>query len=131
MPNTPTTPASVASQLTDEEILKLAEQYELTASQTVATDSIRNHYTNSAAVLRDYVRLRKLADAVKARVDFDDTITETPYKSEPFQREIISSVGGVVGKSFCPDIATSIAERVNAIEDVRRLLAKAEKGEAE
>lgn len=47
MPNTPTTPASVASRLTDEEILNLAE--------------LQNELGNSSSfsVLRDYVRLRR------------------------------------------------------------------------
>ena len=49
----PTTPASVASRLTDEEILKLSKMAEY------------NFSNDAAAVLRDYVRLRKLANAVK------------------------------------------------------------------
>lgn len=51
MPNNITTPASVAARLTDEEILRLAEMcfYE---------DSSVEEDQQTAAVLRDYVRMR-------------------------------------------------------------------------
>lgn len=56
MANTTATPASVAARLTDEEILNLADICEV-------------YEDNAAAVLRDYVRMRKLANAVKKIVE--------------------------------------------------------------
>ena len=56
--NTPTTPASVASRLTDEEIAEFADTAYIGATNSMQDSVI-------AAVLRDYVRLRKLANAVK------------------------------------------------------------------
>ena len=67
MTNTPTTSASVTARLTDEEILKIACLVEATC---------RFHKT--VAVLRDYVRLRKLANAVIDRIKRYHTNLENP-----------------------------------------------------
>ena len=101
MYNTTTTPASVASRLTDEEIE--------TNARGVLNMAWFSNYEEAgcspekiAAVLRDYVRLRRLENAVKAKVaecSSCDTYNYTEYCRE-------------------------------AIEDIERLLAEAEKGEA-
>ena len=84
MANTQTTPTSVASQLTDEEIEHLidvcdkdADRHEREANvarRYDRCDSMRelNEYAKderlTAAVLRDYVRLRKLENALFERI---------------------------------------------------------------
>ena len=58
-----TTPASVASRLTDEQIESIAESLEHDAENLYGdnTRSFMDDENNAAAVLRDYVRMRKLA----------------------------------------------------------------------
>lgn len=65
--NIPTTPASVASQLTDKEILNLAEQHTRIDSGSLP-QFVVDRCKESAAVLRDYVRLRKLEHALYERI---------------------------------------------------------------
>lgn len=63
MPNAPTTPASVASRLTDEKILKLAKDCDSLVSidnLTGEADYFGHLEELKAALLRDYVRMRKL-----------------------------------------------------------------------
>lgn len=63
MANAPTTPSFVASRLTDEEVLKLAKDCDGLVSTDYATgepDYFGNLEVKKAAVLRDYVRMRKL-----------------------------------------------------------------------
>ena len=109
MPNTNTTPASVASRLTDEEILKNASRVdELSYDGEIGSFGGFSCGDNSpntedvAAVLRDYVRLRRLENAIKAKVS--DCRSCDTYNYTEYCRE--------------------------AIEDIERLLAEAEKGEA-
>lgn len=103
MSNTPTTPASVASRLTDEEILKLAKDCDGLVSTDYATgepDYFGDLEVKKAAVLRDYVRLRKLVDAIgRTVIDCCNLENDDKWKHDA------------------------------AIYDIKRLLAEAEKGE--
>ena len=100
MANTPTTPASVSSRLTDEEILNLADICEV-------------YEDNAAAVLRDYVRLRKLANAVKAKVDAVNRMPSAPLSGGTEDQKIN-------GEKLCA--------KITAFAEISRLLAEAEKG---
>ena len=84
MANTPTTLASVASRLTDEEVSSFARFIDGCAGDNVCTDEeakvfskkaitefhkFELRYRNIAAVLRDYVRLREENAQLKARLE--------------------------------------------------------------
>lgn len=70
MANTPTTPALVASRLTDEEIKRIANYCEERAYDFGFDTLAHCDEKRKAAVLRDYVRLRNLANAVKEKVNY-------------------------------------------------------------
>ena len=59
MANTPTTIASVASRLTDEEIEFCALALEHDRDTAGSAEPFKNEETRASAVLRDYVRMRK------------------------------------------------------------------------
>lgn len=92
MADTSTTHATVAARLTDEEILYLAELCFFT-SHSAEEDQ------NTAAVLRDYVRLRKLANAVKVKFSECNMLgsyAELKYEGElPYTSKILKSVADI------------------------------------
>lgn len=65
-----TTPASVASRLTDEQIESIAESLEHDAENLYGDNTrlFMDDENNAAAVLRDYVRMRKLKNAIYERI---------------------------------------------------------------
>lgn len=94
--NTPTTPASVAARMTDKWIKTTAENFD------------NEGYFYIAAVLRDYVRLRRLTKEIihKYNVMVNSRVTATINGTEYYQ----------------PFNASEVNE-------IKRLLAEADKGE--
>lgn len=109
MANTPTTHASVASRLTDEEIERLARIAE-DDGVLYAEDA-----GDTVAVLLDYVRLRKMANAIKAKVDAVNKMPSAPL------------YGGVENQKINGE---KMCAKITAFAEITRLLAEAEKGEA-
>lgn len=65
----PTTPASVASRLTDLRISTLTQFIETRGRFQIAESDTRL-FDDIAAVLLDYVRMRRLANAVEAKINY-------------------------------------------------------------
>lgn len=107
MANTPTTPASVASRLTDEEIESIAESLEHDAENLYGdnTRSFMDDENNAAAVLRDYVRMRSLNGEL---------------------RQCLKETSEIV----CDNCETEDCETCTRNMRWSKLLAEAEKGEA-
>lgn len=106
------------SWLTDEEILKLADKFDGFLHDVVVVD-----------ILRDYVRLRKLENAVKTKTN---EILRNEDRDGPF--ELVTGNGPMwirdtSNRMQGPAMLTAV-KAINAFVEIKHLLAEAEKGDA-
>ena len=134
MSDTPATSASVASRLTDEEIHKLAR---------IAEEVFSSEYEISA-VLRDYVRMRTENSELEREIEskkgrINGLLTDLNHKERCIVKrtyenarlwKLTNAVKAKVAECRSCDTYNYTEYCREAIEDIERLLAEAEKGEA-